>query len=106
MHDYPRLYNLCFDHNITVAEAIEKGWSGFRFRRTLHGETLELWESLIKRCETIEMGQGRDKVEWPLTANNFVSTKSLYRKQITEECNYPQFFLWKIKIPAKIKVFL
>lgn len=22
--DYPRLYSLCFDHNITVAEALQK----------------------------------------------------------------------------------
>ena len=35
--DYPRLYSLCFDHNITVDEAISKGWMEFRFRRTLYG---------------------------------------------------------------------
>ena len=23
---YPRLYDLCFDHNIIVAETIDKGW--------------------------------------------------------------------------------
>ena len=39
---YPRLYDICFDHNITVEEAIQKGWHGFKFRRTLHGETLGL----------------------------------------------------------------
>lgn len=41
-NESPRLYNLCFDHNITVDEALQKGWKGFKFRRTLHGETLEL----------------------------------------------------------------
>ena len=25
---YPRLYNISFDHNISVAEAIQKGWGG------------------------------------------------------------------------------
>ena len=36
---YPRLYNISFDHNILVAEAINRGWQGFSFRRTLTGET-------------------------------------------------------------------
>ena len=42
---YFKLYNLTFDHNITIAEAIEKGWDGLTFRRTLFRETLELWNS-------------------------------------------------------------
>ncbi|EMS65676.1 hypothetical protein TRIUR3_14928 [Triticum urartu] len=52
---YTRLYFLCFDHNITVAEAVKKSWDGFRFRRMLHGETLELWRNLKQRCERVEM---------------------------------------------------
>lgn len=106
MDDYLRLYNLCFDHNITVAEVLNMGWQGFRFRRTLHGETLELWRSLKDRCEDIKMGVGRDRVEWTLTGDKNFSTKSLYRKLVTDEYTYPQKFLWKVKIPAKIKVFL
>lgn len=31
--EYPRLYALSFDHNITVAEAIQLGWRGFKFRK-------------------------------------------------------------------------
>lgn len=55
---YSRLYFLCFDHNIAMAEAIQKGWEGFRFRRNLHGETLELWRNLKMRCERVERDLG------------------------------------------------
>ena len=74
--DYPRLYNLSFGHNITVAEAIRKGWHDFKPRRTLHGETLDNWSNLKARCQQIEMSDGQDRVEWTL------SVKSIYRKLI------------------------
>lgn len=53
--DYPRIYDLCFDDDITVAKAIQKGWPGFRFRITLQGGTLEVLNSLKNRREEIEM---------------------------------------------------
>lgn len=58
-HAYPRLYFLTFDHNITVAQ---KGWHDFKFRRTLYGETLDLWNNLILRCEEVEMVQV--EIQW------------------------------------------
>ena len=103
---YPRIYDIFFDHKITVYEAIQKGWKGFRFRRTLHGETLGLWNALQSRCETIKMNGGKDKIEWTLTADKRFSVKSLYKELITSGIKFPQKYLWKIKVPAKIKVFL
>lgn len=43
---------------------------------------------------------------WTLTADQKFSVKSLYRKLIAENLNFPQKFLWKVKVPAKIKVCL
>ena len=103
---YPRLYDISFDHNITVEEAIQKGWHEFRFRRTLHGETVELWNSLKKRCEEIQMLGREDKILWTLTADHKFSVGSLYRKLVASVLKFPQKYLWKIKVPAKLKVFL
>ena len=103
---YSRIYDICFDHNITVEEAIQKGWHGFKFRRTLHGETLGLWNCLKKRCEEIQMQGGADKVLWTLTADHKFSVGSLYRKLIAVGIKFPQKYLWKIKVPTKLKVFL
>ena len=103
---YPRLYDMCFDHNIKVAEAIQKGWQDFRFRRTLYGETLGLWNSLKSRCEEVTMGGGKDKIKWTLTSDHKFTVGSLYSKIITLGLKFPQKFLWKTKVPGKIKVFL
>lgn len=96
---------LSFDHNITVAEALSKGWQGLKFHRTLYVETLDLWNNLRMRCEEVEMGIGKDQVEWTLTADKKIYVTFLYRKLVENDCNLPQKFLWKV-IPAKIKVFL
>lgn len=103
---YPRLYLLSFDHNISVANAVAKGWERFSFRRTLLGESLELWNSLKARCEEIQMHGGRDRVKWMLTADRQFTVKSLYDHLIKNDCGYPHKFLWKTKVPTKIKVFL
>lgn len=88
--EYPRLYDLCFDHDITTAEAILKGWMGFKFRRTLLGGTLEPWNNLKDRREETGMGSGKDRVKWVLTGDKQFPVKSLYtEKMITENCNFP-----------------
>lgn len=54
---------LSFDHNIIFAEEIQKGWGGFRFRRTFYAKSLDLWNSLKLRCEEIETGICADMVK-------------------------------------------
>lgn len=48
---YPSLYFISNDHGISVSDAIDKGWSNFSFRRTLHGELIELWTSLALKID-------------------------------------------------------
>ena len=72
----------------------------------MHGETLELWNTLKSRCERIKMNEGKDKITWTLTADNKFSVRSLYKKLITLGLKFPQKYLCKIKVPPKIKVFL
>lgn len=103
---YPRLYNISFDHNISMAEAVNKGWQGFSFRRDLNAETSELWNSLKQRCEVVRMHGGADQPMWMLTKNRKFSVKSLYSFLINDGVGFPHKFLWKTKIPSKIKMFL
>ena len=50
--------------------------------------------------------RGKHKVVWVLTRDRKFSVKSLYRNMAAEDCNFPQKILWKVKVLAKIKVFL
>ena len=52
------------------------------------------------------MNGGKDKIKWTLTADKKFSVKSLYKELITSGLKFPRKYLWKIKVPAKIKVFL
>lgn len=103
---YPRLYNISFDHNISVAEAVNKRWQGFSFRRNLNTEANELLTSLKQRCESVRMHGGTDRPMWMLTKNRQFSVKSLYSFLINRRVGYPHKFLWKTKVPSKIKMFL
>ena len=49
-----------------------------------------MWSNLKKKCEDIEMGSGRDKVEWTLTSDKKIFVKFLYIKMVAEDCNFPQ----------------
>jgi hypothetical protein len=40
---FRRLYNLNFSKSISVSENLPTGWNRISFRRTLWGETLQLW---------------------------------------------------------------
>ena len=51
------------------------------------------------------MQGGADKVLWTLTADHKFSVGSLYRKLIAVGIKFPQKYLWKTKVPAKLKVF-
>lgn len=84
----------------------EGGGEGFKFRRTLHGDSLDLWNNLKTRCEEIYMVVDKDMVERSLSADKKFSVKCLYRELIVVECYFPQKFLRKVKVPVKIKVFL
>jgi hypothetical protein len=47
---YPRLYNLCCSHNITVNIFITRGLSCLKFRRFLREENQEMWVKLEEVC--------------------------------------------------------
>ena len=76
------------------------------FRRTICGGYDNLWDSLKRRCEEIIMHGGRDKPLCMLTANTIFSVKSLYLHLVKTDLGFPHKFLWKVKVPAKIKFFL
>ena len=52
------------------------------------------------------MHGGRDKPTWMLTAGRKFTVKSLYRDLIKSDVGFSMKFLWKTKVPAKIRFFL
>ena len=103
---FARLYNLACKPGITVAKVFSDGWGGVRFRRTLSGETDEMWKEIQLTCRDVSLSDNRDKCSWLLSSSGKFSVKSLYTAIKINQSGCPFKKLWFIKVPAKIKVFL
>ena len=60
---FPRLYNVCFDKQKTVREIFEKGIDNMRFRRTLIGDSRELWDHIKEACSSVVLKDENDKIK-------------------------------------------
>ncbi|XBJ04090.1 hypothetical protein VPH35_023096 [Triticum aestivum] len=94
---YPRIYNICFDKEKSVAWVLEKGLDNIGFRRSL------LWEHIKEACESVVLDESSDKIRWTLTGDGNYSVKTCYRHLIQNEMKYPYKFLWKVKMPPRVK---
>jgi hypothetical protein len=102
---YKNLYDICECRGITVHEALLERWSNLKFRRTLTDNVLQMWESLIAECAVVVLSDENDTVKWKLDPKGF-SVRSMYRALKWRSFGFPFKFLWKVKVPAKVKVFL
>lgn len=105
-HSFPRLYGLCFDKNKSIAEVFRKGLASLSFRRTLYGDSLELWGHVREACEGVMLNQDRDRIKWSLNKNGIYTVKSYYRHLTENGVKYPHNFMWKTKIPPRVRVFM
>jgi hypothetical protein len=90
---------------VTVAEVINSNCEVLKFRRTLVGDNLQLWLQLQDICRGTVLGNVKDSLVWGFDAKGF-SVKSCYKIMKWSNLGFPQKYLWKIKIPLKVKVFL
>jgi hypothetical protein len=102
---FPRLYLLTFQKNITVKAAKNKGWGFFQFRRLLYGETLQQWQEVKRLVDDFQLVEEPDSVKWKIGCSEKFRVKDLYL-QLRAEGSFSQKFLWKIKILIKVRIFL
>jgi hypothetical protein len=68
------------------------------------GNLKVLYDDLINYCKQICLSDHDDRIVWSLGNKSF-SVNSLYRKKMENQSLIPYKFLWKSKLPHKIKVF-
>ena len=95
---YPNLFNIVRKKQATVADVFSSNPLNVGFRRTLVGNKLVEWHSLVARLE------GTDQFVWSLNKNGSFTVKSMYRHLINNGVQISQE-IWYMKIPLKIKVF-
>jgi hypothetical protein len=102
---FPRLFLVSMNRNVKVKEVFDVGIEMLRFRRAMVGELREQCLNLKKLLERVTPNKEPDKLIWKLTTTAEFSVKSMY---LAMQCNdvVPYKFLWKIKIPLRVKTFL
>jgi hypothetical protein len=76
------------------------------FRRNLVAENLQSWHDLVIRLINIRLIDRSDIFKWSLNSNDQFSINSMYQAFIDTNIMPNNSYLWKIKIPLKIKVFI
>ena len=76
------------------------------FRRRLTPELSKQWEDMRAAVNRIHLVERSDRVFWGLNQNGKFTTKSVYNmlEEPLSGCHYR--WIWKAKIPLKIKIFL
>jgi hypothetical protein len=103
---YPSLYNIVQRKNISVAHVLSQGPLNIAFRRVLSGDKWTAWVHLCERLMAVHLSDESDRFIWRLTTNGVFSVKSMYEDLMNGHTRFLRKYLWKLKIPLKIKVFM
>jgi hypothetical protein len=65
-----------------------------------------LWLHLCQRLMSIHLSNEPEKFVWNLNESGLFSVKSMYLDLMNDHTRFLRKYLWKIKIPLKIKIFM
>jgi hypothetical protein len=102
---FPRLFSISLNHEITVSKAFAMGIRNLKFRRVIVGQKREQWIQMCVVCDVVTLSNDPDKLWWKLSKSGAFTVKSLYMA-LQNYGVVPYNFIWKIKIPARVKTFL
>ena len=76
------------------------------FRRALVDDKWDVWSHLCIRLMDVRLEGTNDHFAWSLTASKEFTVKPMYEDLMNDQARYLHKYLWKLKIPLKIKVFM
>jgi hypothetical protein len=103
---YPSLYNIVHRKNVSVANVLNQNSLNITFRRTLTENRWTLWLQLAQRLMFIQLNGEKDTFVWGLTSSGQFTVKSMYLDMLDDDTKYLKKYIWKMKVPLKIKVFM
>ncbi|KAG2638941.1 hypothetical protein PVAP13_2NG625850 [Panicum virgatum] len=90
----------------TVEQVVSTNPLNLSFRRTLVGVKLTEYINLVAYLREFNLADERDTISWKLHNNGQFSVRSMYQKLINQQVPFRHKYIWKLKIPQKIKIFL
>jgi hypothetical protein len=101
---FPCLFDLAYDKDISVNKVLSSNFEALSFRRRIMGNLNLMYEKLMVCCNNQDLSDQEDIIVWTLGKKGFC-VNSLYKK-MCDQVVVPYRFLWKSKLPHKIKVFI
>jgi hypothetical protein len=92
--------------NVTVANSIKEDGLNISFRRYLTGDRWQAWLDLVERLMDVHLTDEKDTFIWKLTESGQFSVKSLYAELMNGNTKFLRKYLWKMKVPLKIRIFM
>ena len=105
-HQYPSLYNIVRHKHVRVANVLAQAPLNIAFRRHLSGNKWNDWLHLCQRLMAVNLTPEPDSFVWKLTNTDFFTVKSLYLDLMNDSTRYLHKYLWKLKVPLKVKIFM
>ena len=103
---YPSLYRIAQRREVFVATVFQSVPLNIQFRRSLAGNRWEEWLHLVRRLMEVQLSHQPDVLRWKLTSSGAFTVKSMYIDVINSNA-IPTFkYVWAVKVPLKIKVFM
>ena len=102
---FPNLYHVVFNKHDTVEQVVSTNPLNLSFRRTLVGVKLTEYINLVAYLRDFNLADERDTISWKLHNNGQFSVRSMYQKLINQQVPFRHKYIWKLKIPLKIKIF-
>ena len=65
-----------------------------------------MWSHLVLRLMDITLHDVPDSFHWKLTQNGVFTVKSMYEDLMNGHTTFLRTYLWRLKIPLKIKIFM
>jgi hypothetical protein len=91
---------------MTVAEAINPKHLNIEFRTNLVGGRWNRWLHQVERLMEVHLNDNEDCFKWSLTTSHNFTVKSMYLDLLDGNMVLLHKYLWKMKVPLKIKIFM
>jgi hypothetical protein len=98
------LFDLALDKDISVNKVLTSNFDALSFRRKMSNLQV-FYGELVDLCAQHNLSGQEDRVSWCIGNKGF-TVNSLYKKKLIDQVAVPYRFLWKSKLPQKIKVFI
>jgi hypothetical protein len=103
---YPSLFSIVKRKQVMVASMLGHNPLNIAFHRSLTGNKWDRWLHLVNRLMAVTLSSEQDKFVWSLTTSGAFTVKSMYLDYMNGHTKYFKKFIWKTKLPLKIKIFM